>query len=338
MAVTAPAPLDTLGLAEAVHGLADQLERATADLAGGIGALPDHEDVQNVLFLAAGEGLLAARAVVAVAAPESAVPLVAVHGDELPGFVSEGTLIIAVGDRDEIVEMATEAVHAGASLLAISRGGALSDLASGIAAPVVSPDVDDRYALGALVAPIAVALAEVGLYATAHADIGAAVVQLRARRAAAGTAADGTDTLVRRIGGTFPLVYGSGAIGDVAAARWKWACNTAAKIPAFANSVGDLAFGEIAGWGQHGDITRQVLTLVELRHEFEHPSGEARFSSISDQMAEIVASWHEVMAEGEGALAQLLDLCYVGDVVALKIAARSGVDPGPVPAVDQMLA
>ena len=38
----------------------------------------------------------------------------------------------------------------------------------------------------------------------------------------------------------------------------------------------ELDHNEICGWGQHGDVTRQVLTLVELRHGCEHAQLDQR--------------------------------------------------------------
>jgi glucose/mannose-6-phosphate isomerase len=46
----------------------------------------------------------------------------------------------------------------------------------------------------------------------------------------------------------------------------------------------------------------------------------------------------EVWAEGEGALAQLLDLVLQGDFVSLHLAAQEGLDPGPVPILDEIKA
>ena len=76
--------------------------------------------------------------------------------------------------------------------------------------------------------------------------------------------------LARKIGRTIPLIYGSGGLGGVAAMRWKSRVNENAKAPAFWNTHPELDHNEICGWGQHGDVTRQVFTLVELRHGFEH--------------------------------------------------------------------
>jgi len=44
----------------------------------------------------------------------------------------------------------------------------------------------------------------------------------------------------------------------------------------------------------------------------------------------------EVRAVGEGPLAQLFDLTLVGDFVSLHMAAQAGIDPGPVPVLDEM--
>ena len=52
--------------------------------------------------------------------------------------------------------------------------------------------------------------------------------------------------------------------------RWKRSMNENAKAPAFWNQYPELDHNEICGWGQHGDVTRQVFTLVELHHGLEH--------------------------------------------------------------------
>ena len=41
---------------------------------------------------------------------------------------------------------------------------------------------------------------------------------------------------------------------------------------------------------------------------------------------------------GEGALAQLFDLTLLGDFVSLHMAAQEGIDPGPIPVLEQLKA
>ena len=92
----------------------------------------------------------------------------------------------------------------------------------------------------------------------------------------------------------------------------------------------------MAGWGLNGDATRQLITLVNLRHDAEHPQVSRRFDLVTEALREVMADVVEVRAAGEGDLAQLLDLALVGDVVSLHLAGHEGVDPGPVPVVDDI--
>ncbi|MGH9055787.1 MAG: SIS domain-containing protein, partial [Acidimicrobiales bacterium] len=103
------------------------------------------------------------------------------------------------------------------------------------------------------------------------------------------------------------------------------------KSPAWWAAQPELCHNEICGWGQHGDVTRQTITAVALRHDWEHPQVGLRFELVSEILREVVAGVVEVRAEGDGDLAQLLDLVIFGDYVSLWMAAEAGVDPGPVP-------
>jgi glucose/mannose-6-phosphate isomerase len=85
-------------------------------------------------------------------------------------------------------------------------------------------------------------------------------------------------------------------------------------------------------------VTRQVLTMVLLRHDFEHPQVRQRFELIDELCTEVVGGVHSVGAEGEGPLAQLFDLTLFGDMVSLHLAEVLDVDPGPIPVLDDIKA
>ncbi|MGZ7015434.1 MAG: SIS domain-containing protein, partial [Acidimicrobiales bacterium] len=245
------------------------------------------------------------------------------------------------GDTEETVEGATEAAAAGGRIVAVTRGGELGRLADLWGAPRV-PIADGipmpRAGLGAVAIPPLVVLERMGLFPGASAWIAAAVDQLRVRRDQLVADGNPADRLARRIGRLMPIVYGGGGVGSVAATRWKTQFNENAKAPAFANAMPELCHNEICGWGQNGDVTRQVFRVVNLRHEFEHPQIGRRFELVSSVIDEVVAGIDEVVAEGEGPLAQLLDLILFGDFVSLHRAAQEGLDPGPVPVLDELKA
>ncbi|MGH8921174.1 MAG: SIS domain-containing protein, partial [Actinomycetes bacterium] len=142
--------------------------------------------------------------------------------------------------------------------------------------------------------------------------------------------------VARRIGATIPLIHGGGAVGSAAAMRWKTQINENAKAPAFWASQPELCHNEVCGWGQHGDVTRQLVTAVSLRHDAEHPQVDRRFELVGEIMREVVHDVIEVRAEGDGDLAQLFDLILFGDYVSLWMAVHAGVDPGPVPILEDL--
>jgi glucose/mannose-6-phosphate isomerase len=159
-----------------------------------------------------------------------------------------------------------------------------------------------------------------------------AVAQLRIRRDELIATGGGiAGVIAKAIGRSFPLIYGAAGIGAVAARRWKTQVNENAKAPAFFGIQPEICHNEICGFGQSGDVTRQLITLCQLRSDFEHPRIDARFTLMGQALRETVSTILEVHANGEGPLAQLLDLIFIGDFVSLHLAVNEGIDPGPVP-------
>ena len=338
---------DSMGFLDAVGGLPEQL--ADAHRAAGEALrrarLPAPESVQNGVVLGMGGSGIAGDVLAAVANAVLPVPVVVLKQIRTPRFIGPGTLAFAVsysGDTDETVQMATGAFDAGAHVVAVSRAGELETLArarGGVHVPC--PDgYLPRAAVGALLAPLFVTLERVGLLPDAAQWLDQAGRQLAARRDKCrpdvAAPANPAREIARRIGTTIPIFYGGGALGAVAAQRWKCDVNENAKAPAFWNVYPELDHNEICGWGQHGDVTRQVLTLVELRHGFEHEQLERRFALTRALIEEALAQVLEVRAEGEGRLAQVLDLMYLGDWASCYLALDHDVDPGPIDTIFQL--
>ncbi|HUZ09991.1 MAG TPA: SIS domain-containing protein [Acidimicrobiales bacterium] len=338
--MTLPATPDTLGMWEATARLPEQV--AAAALAGRAVPLAVEQPVSNVVALGVGGDGLAGDVLAAVAGGVMAVPLVVVKSAELPAFVGPDSLVFAVscsGETESTLAAADRAWAAGAQVVAVSGPGRLARLAEREGSPVVPVPADvpqARAGLGALAVPALVVLERLGLLPEVGTGIDAAVDQLARRRDELVGPDNVALDVARRIGRTFPLVHGSPGLTGVAAQRWKTQVNENAKSPAFWSVHPDLCHNEVAGWGQSGDVTRQLLTLVELRHGAEDPAIARRFELAGEALAEVVADVVAVWAQGEGELARFFDLVLVGDFVSLHLAAREGVDPGPVPAVAEI--
>jgi glucose/mannose-6-phosphate isomerase len=338
-----PSPLgvDSLGMWDATVALPEQVEAAVS-AARGVTDLPGHDRVENVVVLGMGGSGIAGDVLVAVAAPFMPVPVTVVKGYEPPDYVGTGSLVFAMsfsGNTEETLEAAAGAYEAGASLIVVAGGGALVRLAAEWDVPVVPVPTSipqPRAALGAMAIPPLVLLEEIGLFPGALQWVDQAVDQLRVLRDELVRPENRAEDLARRIGRTIPLVHSSGDLGAAAALRWKAQINENAKCPAFYNVYPELCHNEVAGWGQHGDATRQLISLVNLRHDAEHPQVSRRFDLVVEVLREVVADVIEVRAAGEGDLAQLLDLALLGDFVSLHLAGNEGIDPGPIPVLDEI--
>jgi len=333
--------LDTQKMFEAAAAFPEQVAAAVG-AASGLDGLPERGYVENVVVLGMGGSGIAGDVMVAVAGPFLSVPVVVVKSYDRPDFIGPGSLVFAIsfsGDTEETVEAAGEAASAMANLVVVTSGGELAKLAEEWGAPwvrVPSGIPQPRSALGAMAVPPLIVLEEIGLFPGAAQWVSQAVEQLVRRRDALVRPGSVAEELARRIGRRIPLFYGAHSLGAAAALRWKTQVNENAKSPAFYSVLPELCHNEIAGWGQHGDVTRQLITLVNLRHDAEHPQVVRRIAFVSELLREVVADIVEVHAEGEGDLAQLLDLILLGDFVSLHLAANEGIDPGPVPVLEDL--
>ncbi|HEY6622545.1 MAG TPA: bifunctional phosphoglucose/phosphomannose isomerase [Acidimicrobiales bacterium] len=338
---SSPLPVDTLDMWGATAGFPEQVADAMA-ASGGLAGLPGRDRVENVVVLGMGGSGIAGDVLAATAAPFMAVPVSVVKGYQPPDFVGSGSLVFAMsfsGDTEETLEAAGLAYEAGAALIVVSGGGELARLAEEWRVPVVPVPAgipQPRAALGAMSVPPIVILEEIGLFPGAGHWVSQAVEQLKRRRDELVGPKSVAEDLARRIGRTVPLVHSSEALGAAAALRWKAQVNENAKSPAFFALYPELCHNEVAGWGQHGDVTRQVISLVNLRHDAEHPQVARRFELVADVLREVVADIIEVRAAGEGDLAQLFDLTLIGDFVSLHVAGREEIDPGPIPVLDDI--
>jgi len=341
---------DSLGVLDALLGMPEQLAAAheAAGMAIDAASLPALDDIDNVVIMGMGGSGIVGDVVQSVGTGTLPVPVVVLKYYRTPAFVGPRTLAFAVsysGGTEETLEMTRGAFDAGARVIAVSCDGELATLTKerGGLHVASTPGIPmPRLALCAMVAPVLVVLFRMGLLPEAHAAMTQAQRQLGVRRdqckPEVAAPANPARELARRIGRTIPVIHGAGGLGAVAAMRWKQSINENAKAPAFWNVLPELNHNEICAWGQHGDVTRQILTLVSLRHGLEHERLETRVQITTELIREAFVQVLEVEAGGQGRLAQLLDLAYLGDWMSAYLALDNDVDPGPIDAIAQLKA
>jgi hypothetical protein len=276
-----------------------------------------------VVVTGAGTGAPAAEAIVALASGARR-PVVLLDAAAAPSWLGPDDLVLSLGPTPT----GAAALATGARVVAV--GGDLPG-AAGLPLP---PAGDDRLDLAPLVAGGLTVLDAVGLLPDARAQVDDAVARLRARAAERSGAPSPAERLARRLGRRLPLVVG-GAIGGVAARSWVAQIARSAKVTGVAHVFPGAAHDAVAGWGQHGDVTRQVFVAVVLRTSDEPAGVAAQLDAYHVLLEEVVADVHRVDAAGGGPLADLFDLVLTGEQVGIALAVQEGLDPTPEPAVDE---
>ncbi len=331
--------VDSLNMRKHVLAMADQAQRALDD-ARGLEGLPEKGRIEHIVVIATGDDLAAGDALAAVAAPFTPLPISVLHDYELPSYVGDGSLVFSMsaeGDTEEIVDVTTSAVTQGAHVVVIG-GGQLAKEAVGWGAPIIDTPPGTPTGRAAIafsaVAPIIV-LEDLGIFPGASEWAEEAITQLRKRAAQLKESNNVAQQLAEGIGVSLPVFYGGGALGAAAAHRCKVSVNLNAQVPAFWNSYPEAAHSELSGWthprqNEMSETAKRRLYVVNLRHDSEHPQIADQFAQAAARVSNAVVGVEDVQAEGEGELAQLLDLIMVGDTVSLYIAEAMGIDPGPL--------
>ncbi len=312
-------------------------------------SVPDEEGghLERLFPVAPREVLVVGRTVAAHATefvnaalgPALGVPLSFAVSSRLPSRVGAEAVVVAVAlapADEDVLRAARAAAARGARVFVLSNDAAppLEDNPARIGRRVV-PDVPrERLAIYSVVAETLriLELAQVAHDVAAMLD--AAADRARARIEGPFAYLTFGEEYARRLGRTFPLLVGAPGVG-LAAARW-WGVEMAAnaRVLGFAESTGEYRDALLAGFGQSGDVTRQVATLVLLRCASDPPGAATVFAAIEDWLSEAVAGILTIEASGPSQLAQLIDLAVLAELTSVSLAAIEGIDPGPAPVID----
>lgn len=326
-------PSDMLGAALA---LADQCRsgyRAGAQATG----LPDADGVASVVFCGMGGSAVGGDMAKALYADRLGVPVEVVRGPALPAFAETKTLVVCTsysGGTAETLSAFEEAVDRGCRVVAITSGGEMALRAEEASVPVVPVPggLQPRAALGHLALGLLGSLEKMELIHPIGEEVAEAAAVLEELASSLGPTAEGNlarglaETLVNQT----PVIWGAEGPAAVAAMRWKTQLNENAKVPAWWSSMSELDHNEIAAWL---DGSGRQHTIVALRSKDEGTGISPRFPLSAAIARDAGATVVEVAAVGHSALARLLSLVTVGDLVSIYLAFLRGVDPTPVDAI-----
>lgn len=274
----------------------------------------------------------------------ASVPFLVNRDYEVPGYVSHGALVFACshsGNTEETIAAYRTARHQGASLIVITSGGQLAEMAREDGFPLVTIPAGQppRTALGYLLVPVAIACERMGLIPSQ--DYETIVEELRQGVEAWKLEVSEEENEAKQIAnflyGKLPIFYGLGGWQGVVANRWKGQLNENAKVMAFANAFPELNHNEILGWveARQQGVERWAVLILEDGLESAKMQERAR---VTTELIRGVADVRRVRARGSMLLAKMLSLALLGDFVSLYLAALVGVDPENIDSINVLKA
>ena len=263
---------------------------------------------------------------------------------EIPAFVNEDTLFVAVsysGNTEETISAYQWARKQGAAIFCITTGGKLAEMAEndGNAVIKIPGGLVPRAATGFLFAPLALAMEELGVLPALRTEIKETAAVLEAMRGELHPGAEEEQNPARRIArslkGSLPIIWGAGGFSEVAALRWKAQINENAKSPAYYNVFPELNHNEVVGFEVPASLISGSVVII-LRDHLDQPRVQKRMEItrgiIEGRVKEVMA----VNSRGDSALARLYSLIYVGDYTSTYLALEYDINPTPVNVIDYL--
>ncbi|MFM9872154.1 MAG: bifunctional phosphoglucose/phosphomannose isomerase [Fimbriimonadaceae bacterium] len=331
-------PTDMAGL---TLGFADQCAEAVkiAQAVNFSDALsdPSHVVVTGLGGSAAGGDLLAA-----LYADQASVPLFVNRDYSVPSYVGEDSLVFVTsysGNTEETISAYLDAKKRGASIIAVSSGGKITEMAKTDGFPVVTVPGGQppRTAMGYMLMPLVVASEKLGLIpAQDYSDIDSV---LRSTTDECGFGVEFEQNPAKQLAeamhGKFSTLYGAGSWQFAIAQRWRGQINENAKEMVLTHVFPELCHNEILGWEGSGmqGVSGWVSVLLYGGDESERIKKRIE---ITCELIGDATEFHFVCASGQGRLAKMLSLAHFGDWLSLYLAALAGRDPGQMKAIDDL--
>ncbi len=321
-----------------IDGFPDQWEKGWELGEKQFFSLP--EELLNIVVLGMGGSAIGGDILQALAREKINCPVIVNRDYSLPPWVGENSLVIAVsysGNTEETLTSLEKAKEQNATVWGVSSGGMLKEKIEKnyLQIPAGLPP---RAALGYTLAPVLALFNNLGLMEIPAEEIeetreiiGEINQENGGERGQEGPAA----LLAEKLADFLPLIYGPGALGGVAARRWKCQINENSKAPSFWAEYPELNHNELVGWEEPEEVLEKIK-VVNLLDYGANPRNKKRMEITAEILQKKGVGVQVVPSQGKYPLARVLSLIYFGDYVSFYLAQRYGIDPGPVPIIEKL--
>ncbi|MEO6043803.1 MAG: SIS domain-containing protein [Tepidiformaceae bacterium] len=299
----------------------------------------------NVVLAGMGGSATASDYFAALCAESARLPVYGCRGYALPNYVSERSLVVVSsysGDTEEALSVYDEARKRGAALLCITTGGRLGGRAAedGVAVHRIDYQGKPRTAIAHGLAPLLRIGVQLGLLTIGDGEVeqaGRAHGELTGQDFAptAPFERNGAKQVAAKLFGRTPFVVGSEQMAPTAT-RFRNQLAENGKVLGAADPFPEAAHNLIVGLGT-GELVADRVALVAIESRMR--SDRRTVAKLDAFCAQFEAAGIPVARIDVGAdrlLQGLLVGTAWGDYVSFYLALLNGVDPTPIPQIDQL--
>jgi len=252
-------------------------------------------------------------------------------GYTLPRFVDANTLVIAIsysGNTEETVSAYRDALRRKATVVSISSGGKLEELArmNETTHIKVPKGIQQRLSTPYLLLPMLNVLAASGLIDN-QAD---SLVQM-SKPIGIQQIKERAQDIAVKLKGKVPLIYSSDDLLCVAE-KWKTDINENAKVPAFYNLFPEFNHNEICSFL---NLVGEYF-VVMIKDEGDHERVKKRISIVKKLIMKQGVDVIELSLTGETLLVRIMSSIYQGMWISYYLALEYGVDPTDVSIIEDL--
>ncbi len=261
------------------------------------------------------------------------LPVLVHRGYGVPAWAGPArSAVVAVsysGNTEETLSALHQAAVERLAVAVVASGGAIVELAAteGWPTVVVPGGLQPRAAVGYQAGALLRLLTAMGGIGDARPALREAAAVVEARLADA-VHDDHASQLAARLVDRTAVAYGVGPLAAVAARRLKTQINENAKLPAFHGDLPEANHNDIEGWG----AAEGRFGVVILRDSAESERLATRAILTESLLGDTYIG--TIRASGNSELARVLSLIATADLLSLELATMRGVDPEPVPILE----
>lgn len=323
----------------AIAAFPDQM-RAAWDMSRTLEMTDRHRAATSVALLGMGGSAVCGDLVRAIFADKLRIPLVSVRDYELPEWVDQSTLVIAVshsGATEETIAALSTALERRSPVAVITTGGPIGEVAKHVDLPrlVFPNESPPRAALGYTLMLLTGMLERAGYLDLSDADVEAGIAAAVEVRESCAADVPATTNLAKQLAWSLldrlPVIEGSGFMAAVAR-RWKTQINENSNSAAAAEELPEATHNTVVGYEQP-ETMRDHQYVVFLASASDLPRNRERMRLSIDLLKASNIDFQRVSFDGASRLAQACAALSLGDYVSFYLALLYGADPSKTEAL-----